>query len=303
MNPEAQPRETTAREIGKPIEHIEQFLEQHISEVVAVIDSVRHGHTHYSEQYPDLTEEGEQAVAATADTIIADTQMLTAIARKADLNGFQQHVAFVSSPQPRARASAMIMKEKFTESVGSLGSPEALEGVSVVDFNLNNKVPDDPGKVRTVEALRATRIHNLPEAVQLLVELAEGDWSPRKADYMYTQHPHYDERPDMWELRSDVRKRSLGLLKRSVGMLRKYQAETGAVPRIIATSHFEVLNHVVMDAFQLSPEQEHDELLDRAEKFTMYIMKTEDPNYIPIAITFRDRSKLVRFNTQRRQFE
>lgn len=300
MDPEAHQREARSREIGKPIENIEQFLEQHISEVVAVIDSVRHGHTHYSEQYPDLTEEGEEAVAATANSIIADTQMLTAIAHRADLNGFQQHIAFVSSPQPRARASAMIVKEKFAESIGS---SEALEGVSVVDLNLNGRVPNDPGKVRTVDSLRAMRIHNLPEALQLLMELAEGDWSPRKADYMHTQHPHYDERPDMWELRSDVRKRSLGLLKRSVGMLRRYQAETGAVPRVIATSHFEVLNHVVMDVFQLSQEQEHDELLDRGEKFTMYIMKTEDPNNIPIAITFRDRSTLVRFNTQHRQFE
>lgn len=299
---EPNPRERKPRpEMNQPIEDLDRFLAENIRRVKGVIDAVRHGHTEYTEQYPDLTEEGQHAVAQTAGEIVESTRHLSNIAHHTgDMPEFTQRLFFVSSPQPRALGSGDIIRDRFLK--------ELLPSDQIDTFIDTNA--DSP--VRTIRSLQAMRIHKLGEALQLLVTLADGDWTPRRADYIHATSPEHADRDDLWEVRPTVQKRSLVTLSKMSRLIIKYQQANEVVPHVVATSHFELLNHVVMDIFELSPQEQADELLQRAEHFTLYVLQPKEqspsgeqqsePEMIPMVIQFRGQARQVMFNIRTKQF-
>ena len=67
-------REGQKREIGEDIRDLELFLRENIHSIFGIINAVRHGHTAYSEKYPDLTEEGVAAIRQTSEQIIQQSE-------------------------------------------------------------------------------------------------------------------------------------------------------------------------------------------------------------------------------------
>ena len=287
-------RENQKRETGEDIKNLELFLRKNICNIFGIINAVRHGHTAYSEKYPDLTVEGEQAVIRTAEQIVQDTENLSQLAQDEAVDGFKQDILVVSSPQARARATAKIIEARFEQSTNDAIQVKKLDP-NADDFN-------DEGAVRIGKSLRAMDIHNFSQAIELLVSIADGNWTPRRADYLHVNRPEHEERTDLWESRSQVRDRFIKALSSACMILHRYQEKFQDIPRVIAASHFEGLNPLLIEVFNLSPREEHDELLERGEGYTIYLLRAQDLVHIPMVITFRNRAKKVIFNRQNKTF-
>lgn len=271
-----EPTEIKKREIGEDIKDLESYLRENFHSIFGIINAVRHGHSFYTEKYPDLTPEGRQVIESAAEKIVEETDGLSRLAINEGAEGFKQDILFVSSPQARARASAEIIKAQFGQSAES--------------------------NVRTKKSMRAMDIHDFPQALRLLVGLAGGRWTPRTADYLHANKPEYEDRTDLWESRSQVRNRFMQALNSACGTLARYQEKFHATPRVIITSHFEGLNPLLMEVFNLSQREEDDELLKRGESYAIYLLRSDDPNRIPMIVDFRGKTKEVIFNRQTKSF-
>jgi len=295
-------------EVGETIENLEEFLKQNIKQIYAVIDAVRHGHTRYTEEYPDLTPEGIQAVNQTADDIVSETLLLNIIANKQGLINFKQDILYVSSENPRARGSNEIIKKKLED---EFGSQEKNIAPNQDGFKNSKGELITKGKpVRLRKTLKSFKTHG-PDAIDLLMQLSDAssmkewlnDEKLRNTDYVYVNSPELEERTDLFEPRSETKKRIMNGLSVSSKVLKRYKEKFQNLPHIIATSHFETLNNLVMDTFNLSREREKDELLERGEKITLYLLQPQDKEHIPMLISFRGKHKKVIFNLATKKFE
>ncbi|MFH1536659.1 MAG: hypothetical protein ABID45_01580 [Patescibacteria group bacterium] len=281
--------ETRKREVGEDIKDLEVFLRENFHEIIGIINAVRHGHSNYTENYPDLTPEGKEAVGERAKIIVQEAEKFDELATKIDPD-IKQDVMFVSSPKPRAMASSDIIEAKFKEHTS--------DKIRIKDLST------DKGEVRTKKSLRAMDIHDLVPSLLLILNIAKnrGGWTPRRADYLNINEPEYEDEEKLWEKRSNVKDRFLGALSAATRTLKRYRETQNAIPRAVVSSHFEGLNPIVMEVFGLSRSEEQNEILDRAEGYTIYLLQSSDPDNIPMVIKFRDKTKKVIFNRETKQF-
>ncbi len=178
------------------------------------ISIMRHGETRYTNVYPDITEIGQQQIAANAQKIKAGKTP-------------EEQLILISSPSIRALGSAGVLK------------PE----LEVEDIHISKKI----------KSTTAKDWHKADAAFTELTGIkTEDDIDFRNWDRFVAHHPALNERIDLWEPRSRVEQRSLRGLKYVIEFFRRYKlANPDKLPHLVGVSHIEFLNHFVEKIFRI----------------------------------------------------
>lgn len=241
-------------------------------ELVGKITVFRHGDTHYTNQYPDLTDEG----------IWKLTEAGKALGGEVDEES--EDLIFLHSPSTRAKASMAYLLQGMEKTASA--DEAAVEEIA-----------------RPLNALRSVKTLNHEEALKMIGQHVDFE-SPTLDQYVefdraYALHDDYENSPH-WEPRSKGEKRSSRLLRQTLLMLVKNHPEndSGKTPHIVAVSHFETLNHLAVKIFNL--DMEKDPLYARGEKMTFEVLASpEDAKKLLLRCGFRGEEKRVWFDIEK----
>lgn len=233
---------------------------ERFNQLVGKLTLVRHGDTEYTNQYPDLTDEGKWKLVRTGRSL------------KEIIDEKTEDVLFVHSPSVRAKASmAFLLK--------GMGK---IEGTSEADVAT---------VARPVNALRSVGFIDREKAMELVAQHMGTDTPTlkhnREFDRIYALHDDFETSPH-WEARSRVMRRGSRILQQAITMLvNNYTVpERDKTAHIVAVSHFEVLNDLAVKIHGL--DMENDPLFARGERIAIAI-KTDgdDMEKVLLAATFR----------------
>lgn len=250
-------------------EFSQEKKEDVLDKIIGRVSIMRHGETEYTEEYPDLTELGKEQIAESARKIKEEV-------------GPNEDVLIASSPATRARGSADIIKREL--------------GVEAEN--------------RILKSIRPIKIKDLEEGRETFAEF----WGPGglrredlpKWDKFYATDPRFENRPKVQEPRSTAEKRSLRGLDYLIGFMSRYRAShPDRIPRLVAVSHFEFLNHLVRKPFSLDKDNIDELKFGEPIEITLLKSKENDAEVgkIPMLITFRGQTKRFIFDRKKRVAE
>jgi broad specificity phosphatase PhoE len=238
---------------------------EEIPVIIGKISIMRHGKTEYTNQYPDITEDGFAK-------IIENGKYL-----KEKVDKDKEDVLFVSSPAVRARGTLDILKGAMNE---------------------------EASEPRVLKSMRSTEIRDHKEAMKMVDSVIGPEKDIPKFDRYYATNDALENSPDIWQPRSEVEGRFFTALEYAIRSFMKYNENNYSetvpkIPHLIAVSHFEFLNHFVAEVFGLDLEK--NDLLKFAEMIELTIFeKAEGDDVIPIAVDFRGQKKNIVFNRNTR---
>lgn len=233
-------------------------------EVLGILTLTRHSKTNYTEKYPDLTDEGIEVAGDKAHTI----------AKRNKEKKTQHKRTYISSPNPRAQATADIIK---------------------------TAIGDSKKQTRTSKSIRAMDFPNWEKTFEIFEELQGGKDDPTLVQRVYETDDRFENNPETIEPRSSVRKRAMRALEYLIRSFDKENNNDHDVPHIFATSHFEVINPIVADVFDL--DSQGGDLFGHVEDVEITFLQPEDETRIPMIMKFRDMEKHVLFNRETREIE
>lgn len=240
---------------------IESFEKQ--PKILGKISIMRHGATNYTNEFPDLTERGIEQVRERGREL------------KEKIKPEKEDILYAASPAVRAQGTMSFILEELDE-----------------------KEAD----VKVLDSTRPVKIRNFERAKEMVGEVMQGTNDTSKFDKAYATDKIFENTPDVWQPKSEVEERFYRGLEYLIRSLLKYREnpKEGKIPHLVAVSHFEFLNHFVMEVFGLDPEK--DDLLGFAEMIEMEIMEpsSDEPDNVPIKVTFRGQSKNVVFDRKNR---
>jgi broad specificity phosphatase PhoE len=239
------------------------------NERVGQITLFRHGDTTYTNQYPDLTDEGKLKLEAAGKSL------------KERVNEGSEDLIFLHSPSTRAKASMAHL----------LHGMERTSGVEEGDVE---EIARSFSPLRSVEKL------NAEESQRMVDEHMAGMSDDEKYegfDRVYALHDDFEISPH-WEARSKVEARANRLLRQTIAMLVKNHSEdTAKTPHIVAISHFETLNNLAVNIFGLDVEK--DPLYARGEEMTFEVKgNSKDKTKVLLQCGFRSEHKQVWFSIE-----
>lgn len=282
--------------------NLESYLEKNTERLFGVIQLVRHGDTDYTGVYPDVTKEGFRKVGKTGKDIKSQVLNLRELLEKSNLS-LGQDLLFVSSPAPRAQATCKKIEGELKK--------ETMKEIRVVDFLSGKKQSKNGDVVRTKKNIRPLDFNNdrVNEAEKEMMKLAgvnsREEWrlKYRQTDYDYMKADLFEERDDLMETRTQAKERIFRGLANKTKVLKRYKEKFSRIPHVVAVSHFELLNQLASEIFDLSSQESDDELLHRAEKISIYMLDLENKNKVELLIGFREKFKRVNLNLREKQFE
>lgn len=218
------------------------------TELVGRLTVFRHGETEYTDQYPDLSGKGRSTLTE------AGRQL------RSEIDEESEDLLFVHSPNVRAKGSMAYL----------------LHGMELIDDVEEAKVE---GVARPFKPLRSVKKLD-PEAASEMVFRYTGTREPTAGHYeefdrMYTLSDEFETSPH-WEPRSNAPKRANRLLRYALAILLKNhkESESPKTPRIVAVTHFEMINHIAVKLFGLDLEK--DSLYARGEAITFDVRANPD---------------------------
>lgn len=241
---------------------------EEIPVIIGKISIMRHGKTEYTNQYPDITEDGFAK-------IIENGKYL-----KEKVDKDKEDVLFVSSPAVRARGTLDILKGAMNE---------------------------EASEPRVLKSMRSTEIRDHKEAMKMVDSVIGPEKDIPKFDRYYATNDALENSPDIWQPRSEVESRFFTALEYAIRSFRKYNennySETvSKTPHLIAVSHFEFLNHFVAEVFGLDLEK--DDLLKFAEMIELTIFESiDDEEAISIKVIFRGQERDIIFDRKSRSIK
>lgn len=247
-----------------PSEHKPEIQPQ--EQFLGRVSLIRHGETRYTNQYPDLTETG-----------IADIEQ-RGEEKRGTIDSDKEEVLIASSPSVRARGSADIIKDKI----------------------------DPDAEVRIIKAVRGLDIRDHDKHHELMTEMIGEETDPasiiKRVDNQYVHDDRFEERVDVWSPRSEIEKRFFRGVEYTIRAFSKFgEKEPDKLPHLIATSHFEFINHFVSKIFGLK----EGEYLNPAENVEVSFLRPQGENerHVPLLVTFRGKSREVVFDRETRTIE
>jgi hypothetical protein len=160
---------------------------------------------------------------------------------------------------------------------------------------------EEDADVRTLNAIRQQKILDHEKALEMVKGFLTETDDVSKVDRAYALGK-FDDTPNVWEPKAEVEKRFYRGLEYVIRSFIKYQKEQGAekTPHLVAVSHFEFLNHFAAEVFGLDLEK--DNLVGFTEMIEMEVLEPgqDNPNEIPIRVSFRGQSKDIIFNRESR---
>lgn len=293
---------TEAKESRIEIENLEDFLRDNFNDVFGMVEVVRHGHTEYTGEYPDITSEGEIALQETADKIAESISTYDKLAKEQH-SETPQALLYLTSPSTRAVGSLDVVKNQIGEK---------LSDENIVEEDIEHRDVSGPGEEhRRRKSVRSlyTSGGDHKEVDQLFLGWSEArnmeHWNEdietqRNSDYAYINKG--DEHGDLLETPMEVEKRVFKELSHSYKVLHRYREKFGKVPHAIVATHFETIAPLLIKGFGSSTERERLELAERGEKVSFYFLESKDPKVASMVINFRDKSVKVEFDLETKQF-
>lgn len=243
---------------------------ENYNELVGRITVFRHGDTEYTNQYPDLTDEGKWKLEAAGKSL------------KDRVDEDNEDVIFLHSPSIRAKASMAHL----------LHGMEKTHGVEESDVE---------EIARSYAPLRSVKRYDLEET-QKMIDQHTSDIAPDADPYVefdraYVLHEDFENSPH-WEARSKVEHRANRLLRQTVAMLIKNHSEdVQKTPHIVAVSHFETLNNLAVKIFNLDVQS--DPLYARGEQMTFEVRgSSKAKDKVLVNCGFRGEERTVWFDVR-----
>lgn len=229
--------------------------------ILGKISIMRHGATRYTNQFPDLTERGINQARERGREL------------KEKINPENEDVLYTTSPSVRAEGTMSFVLEELGE---------------------------EDADVRTLEAIRSVKIRDAEKAKVMIDEIMEGTDDVSKMDRAYANDEKFENTHDIWEAKSEVEKRFYRGLEYVIRSFIKYHngQEAEKTPHLVAVSHFEYLNHFAAEVFGLDLQK--DDLVGFTEMIGIEILEPENPNEVPIRVSFRGQTKDIIFNRESR---
>ncbi|MBI5467325.1 MAG: histidine phosphatase family protein [Candidatus Kerfeldbacteria bacterium] len=254
-------------------DHASETREQLTRHELGRITLLRHGQTKYTEQYPDLTTEGQETIRRSAEQIAAS------------LNPDNEAVAMFRSEAVRAAGTADIIKS-------GIGHDDEVR----VRPSLNPMIQHDPEQARQV-------FEELLAANQAAEAQAQKTGSFPMLDKSYLTDPRF-ENAEIYEPRSNVEHRLFRNIEyaiRAFEVVAKHPELKR--PHLIGVSHYELLGQLANRVFGLL---ENDaQTLKHGEPLDIRVLSTEDPEHpsvdpIELEVSFRGQTKTVLFDRKTR---
>lgn len=248
-----------------PSESIDNNIEK-FNERVGRITLFRHGDTLYTNKYPDLTDAGKRKLHKEGSRLVEEVDQET------------EDVLFLHSPSVRAKTSMAFL----------------LKGMGITEGTSEREVEEH---ARPLKPLRSVGHNDYEKAMELVGKYVDLDdpksHQHKKFDRVYVLDPAFEE-SEHWEPRSQVEARGKRVLRQGIYLLIENHTskDTDKTPHIVAVSHFETLNVIAAEIFDLDPE--HDALYARGEKLSIEV-KTDgnDTERVLLSCTFRNETKMV----------
>ena len=236
---------------------------------IGKITLFRHGDTTYTNQYPDLTDDGKFKLKSAGKSL------------KERVDEDSEDLLFLHSPSIRAKASMAHL----------LHGMEKTDGVAEVDVE---EVARSFSPLRSVEKLDADEAQKL---IEKHMENIPVENQYEEFDRVYALHDDFENSPH-WEPRSKVESRTRRLLRQAIAMLVRNDSEDiSKTPHIVAISHFETLNNLAVQIFGLDVEK--DPLYARGEEMTLEVLRNaKNTGKVLLTCGFRDQHKSAWFNIQ-----
>jgi|GEM_PF-2524912 len=248
-------------------ESIEGFKER-----IGRITVYRHGDTHYTQQYPDLTDEGQRKLTEAGRAL------------KDEVDEEQEDLIFLHSPTVRAKASMAYL----------------LHGMEKIAGPEEKDVEELARPVRGLSSAKTLNPEGVQETLRKYMDLDALTPEALEAfDRVYAVHDEFETSPH-WEPRSRVERRSGKLLRQALLKLVKNHPEEGSekTPHIVAVSHFETLNHLAAKIFDLDLQK--DPLYARGEKMSFEVLTNrQDPKRLLLNCTFRGAQRAVWYDVEK----
>lgn len=239
------------------------------NELVGKITLFRHGDTTYTNQYPDLTDEGKWKLEAAGKSL------------KDRVDEDSEDLLFLHSPSTRAKASMAHL----------LHGMEKTTGAEEKDVE---EIARSFSPLRSVEKLNSEESQKIID--EHMANLSDED-QYEGFDRVYAIHDDFETSPH-WEARSKVEARANRLLRQTIAMLIKNHSEDNdKTPHIVAISHFETLNNLAVKIFGLDVEK--DPLYARGEEMTFEVKgNSKDKSKVLLVCGFRGEQRPTWFNVQ-----
>lgn len=217
----------------------------------------RHSKTEYTEVYPDITKEGEEIANRKADEIAAKNKK----------NKELEERFYFSSPRPRAKSTADIIKDK-------LGDKER---------PLNES-----------DQIRATDFYDRAAAEEIFSSIAkENGGDPVSIMRAYRENDKRLSNPDVMESRDSVRKRVMRAMEYLIRSFEKRDDEK--IAHIFATGHFELVDSILAEIFESA------ELFGYVDSVEFEFLESDDKNLIPIIVHYKNENKEIKFDRKKRK--
>jgi broad specificity phosphatase PhoE len=221
---------------SRPKDSIERYTER-----VGRLTMYRHGETNYTNQYPDLLDQGKWKFLQAGH----DLREL--------IDGESEDVLFVHSPSPRAKASMAYL----------------LKGMGVSDDVAEGDVQKH---AQEFKPLRSSAVFNPEKYAELVGEHVDQD-DPKPGqheafDRVYMMHDHYETSPHA-EPRSRAQARGRRVFRQAMYLLIKNHTEKDdhKTPHVVAISHLETLQDIAGRIYGLDIGK--DPLFARGERLTL----------------------------------
>lgn len=242
---------------------------ERFSERIGKITLYRHGDTHYTNQYPDLTDRGKWRFVRAGRHL------------KEMVDEGTEDLLFLHSPSVRAKSSMAFLLRGMGRTMGTFEQ-------------------DVEQHAHALKPLRSVHINN-PEGFAELIGKHIDQESPieaqhRRFDRIYMMHNDYETSPHI-EPRSRVQSRGRRMMRQAVYLLVKNHTEktTDKTPHIVAISHVETLNDIAFRIFGLDVQK--DPLYARGERMTVEVKTdSQTTDKVLLLCEFRGTTKPVWFD-------